>query len=60
MSQSTQPEKRVVSKRTKLLFIAFGAMSIATASIVASAEMDREFSEEQPACRQICTTPEQV
>ena len=33
--------KRVVSKRTKRLFVAFGAASITTASLVASAEMDR-------------------
>lgn len=32
--------KRVVSKRTKLLFIAFGAASIAMVCIVTAAEMD--------------------
>ena len=35
--------KRVVSKRTKLLFIGFGAVSIATASIVAA--VDRSLEE---------------
>ena len=37
----TNNVKRVVSKRTKLLFIGFGAASIATASIVC-AEIERE------------------
>ncbi len=32
--------KRVVSKQTKLLFIAFGAASIAMVCIVTAAEMD--------------------
>ena len=34
--------KRVVSKQTKLLFIAFGALSIATMCIVSAAESNDE------------------
>ena len=33
--------KRIVSKRTKLLFIGFGAMSIAAVCVVYSNEADR-------------------
>jgi hypothetical protein len=33
--------KRVVSKKTKLLFIAFGAMGIAAVCVVYSGDVDR-------------------
>ncbi len=43
MSQNSNV-KRVVSKQTKLLFIAFGAASIASICIVYSEGPDRAFS----------------
>jgi hypothetical protein len=50
-------KKSVVSKRTKLLFIAFGAVSIACIAIVWGPDFDKNFAKAQAPAKTTSAAP---